>query len=120
MAIQTVGSLENILGNHSASKWTKSIDFNELGDMDFSLDEFKGLETTESKSFGEFLADSINDVNSLQVQANKAMERLATGETNNIQEVMLAANKAEVAFKTMNQVRSKVIDAYREIMRMQL
>ena len=33
---------------------------------------------------------------------------------------MLAVEKADIAFKTMNQVRTKVIDAYKEIMRMQV
>ena len=122
MSIQTLGSLQNILGNHDASKWAKSVEFDSLNELDFSSNDFKSLDAkaNPSKSFGEFLSDSINNVNTMQIDANKAMERLASGETKNIQEVMLAANKAEIAFKTMNQVRSKVIDAYKEVMRMQL
>ncbi len=45
---------------------------------------------------------------------------LASGQTKNISETMLAVENAEIAFKTMNQVRMKVIEAYKEIMRMQM
>ena len=122
MSIQTVGSLQNIINNHDSSKWTKSVDFSEFNDLNFDSNEFKELDSSvkSNKTFGEFLTDSIKDVNSMQVEANKAMERLATGESKDIEGVMMAANRAEIAFKTMNKVRSKVIDAYKDIMRMQL
>ena len=48
------------------------------------------------------------------------MEKLATGETKNIPEVMVAAEKADIALKLMVQVRNKMIDAYQEIMKMQV
>jgi flagellar hook-basal body complex protein FliE len=56
----------------------------------------------------------------MQVEANKAIQKLASGQTKNISETMLAVENAEIAFKTMNQVRMKVIEAYKEIMRMQM
>ena len=67
-----------------------------------------------------FLQDSIGKVNSLQTEANVAMEQLASGESQNLHETLLAVEKADIAFRTMNQVRTKVIDAYREIMKMQI
>lgn len=78
------------------------------------------LNEVAHKSFADFLADSVNKVNNLQRDANFAMEKLASGKTKNIHETMLAIERAEIAFKTMNQVRAKVIDAYREVMRMQV
>ena len=48
------------------------------------------------------------------------MEKLASGKSQNLHETLLTVEKAEIAFKTMNQVRSKVIDAYKEIMKMQI
>ena len=48
------------------------------------------------------------------------MSKLASGKSKNIHETMLAVENAEIAFKTMNQIRMKVIDAYKEIMRMQM
>jgi flagellar hook-basal body complex protein FliE len=60
------------------------------------------------------------EVNSMQVEANKAIQNLAAGKTKNIHETMLAVENAEIAFKTMNQIRMKVIEAYKEVMRMQM
>ena len=48
------------------------------------------------------------------------VEVLVSGKSKNIHETMLAVEKAEIAFKTMNQIRTKVIDAYKEVMRMQV
>jgi flagellar hook-basal body complex protein FliE len=59
-------------------------------------------------------------VNSLQNKANESIQRLVTGENKNIHETMLTVEKAEIAFKTMNQIRQKVLDAYREVMKMQV
>lgn len=72
------------------------------------------------KSFGDTLKDAIQEVNQLQKTADKKMQDLATGKTDNIPEVMIAAEKADIALKLMVQVRSKIIDAYHEIMKMQV
>ena len=56
----------------------------------------------------------------MQKSADIKMQKVATGESNNISEVMIAAEKADIALKLMMSVRNKMIDAYQEIMRMQL
>jgi flagellar hook-basal body complex protein FliE len=48
------------------------------------------------------------------------MQKIASGESKNLHETLLAVERAEIAFKTMNQVRSKVLEAYKEIMRTQI
>ena len=78
------------------------------------------LDKLAHKSFVDFLADSIEQVNDLQRDANLAMEKLSSGKTKNIHETMLTVERAEIAFKAMNQVRSKIIDTYRELMKMQV
>jgi flagellar hook-basal body complex protein FliE len=120
MAIETVGSMNNLLKAYDADKWTKSSDLNveRSFKIEDAPDPFKAHEAP--KSFSEMLAGSIGDVNSLQKEANTAIEKLATGKTKNLHETMLAVEKAEIAYKTMNQIRLKVIDAYKEVMRMQL
>lgn len=70
--------------------------------------------------FKEALVKSIKEVNELQQNAHKAMEELATGKTSNIHETMIAIQKAEISFKMMMQVRTKILNAYQEIMRMQV
>lgn len=122
MAIQNVGNLQQILNNYNAKDWAKSSEvetFNELDGKGFG----NGLSIEEPgnrKSFSELLASSITEVNGLQQEANKAIQNLVTGKSKNLHETMLAVEKAEIAFKTMNQIRSKVIDAYKEVMRMQI
>jgi flagellar hook-basal body complex protein FliE len=71
------------------------------------------------ENFSGVLKDSIQKVNNLQVEANKAIQDLATGRTENIHEAMIAIEKADISFKMMMQVRNKILEAYREIIHMQ-
>lgn len=72
------------------------------------------------KSFAETLTDAISNVNELQKNSDEKIQQLATGRTDDIAGVMITAEKADIALKTMVQVRNKIIDAYQEIMRMQV
>lgn len=72
------------------------------------------------KSFADTLKESIGEVNRLQKDADVKMQKLATGESKNIPEVMIATEKADIALRLMVQVRNKVINAYNEIMKMQV
>lgn len=122
MAIKDIGSFQQTLGNADAKGWSRKVD-NDMGaGFDIKTPGLEGgvSETEGGKTFGDFLSDSIGKVNSLQQEANVAMEKIASGESQNLHETLLAVEKAEIAFKTLNQVRSKVIDAYREIMKMQI
>lgn len=116
MAIETVGGFNKLLSTGNTKDWVKSAD---LKTDDPAALAF-GEGPSQTKSFSQMLAESVGEVNSLQVEANKAVERLTSGQTKDVASVMLAAEKAEIAFKTMNNIRSKVIDAYKEIMRMQV
>jgi flagellar hook-basal body complex protein FliE len=122
MAIQNVGNLQQILNNYNAKDWAKSSEVDTFSELD-SQGFGNGLSIEEPgnrKSFSELLASSITEVNGLQQEANTAIQNLVTGKSKNLHETMLAVEKAEIAFKTMNQIRSKVIDAYKEVMRMQI
>lgn len=72
------------------------------------------------KSFADTLQDAITQVNSLQKSADRSAQDLATGRTDNVADVMIAVEKADIALKMMVQVRNKIIDAYQEIMKMQV
>jgi flagellar hook-basal body complex protein FliE len=71
-------------------------------------------------SFADTLNDAIGKVNELQKTADKQMQALATGKTENVADVMVATEKADIALRLMVQVRNKIIDAYSEIMKMQV
>ena len=79
-----------------------------------------GVDGSSSASFGDTLNDAISKVNDMQKDADVKMQKIASGESNNISEVMIAAEKADIALKLMMSVRNKVIDAYQEIMKMQV
>lgn len=72
------------------------------------------------KSFGEFLSESLQKVDDLQKGADAAVEQMARGDGPGIQEAMIAIEKADVAFKLMMEVRQKILDAYQEVIRMQV
>ena len=66
-------------------------------------------------SFKDLLVSSIENVNGMQQQADKAVEALFTGEEVNPAEVLTAVQKADMAFRMTMQVRNKLMDVYREI-----
>jgi len=72
------------------------------------------------KSFSQFLAESLEEVNKLQIDSQKASQNLAAGKVNDVSEVVIAAEKATIALQLTMQVRNKIVDAYQEIMRMQV
>jgi len=73
----------------------------------------------DGKGFGEVLKDSINKVNSLQLEADEAIKSFAKGESKDIHETMIAVQKADISFRMMMQIRNKIVEAYQEVMRMQ-
>lgn len=72
------------------------------------------------KTFGEFLEESLSNVNEIQNESERLNAALAAGELEDISQVVVAGEKADIAVQLTLQVRNKVIDAYQEIMRMQV
>ena len=73
-----------------------------------------------ASSFGELLRNSVDQVNQYQHQSDMAINELVAGRSKNIHETMLTIERADTSLKLMTQVRNKILDAYREIMRMQV
>jgi flagellar hook-basal body complex protein FliE len=71
-------------------------------------------------SFSELLRNSFDQVNENQHDADKAIKELVAGRSKNIHETMLTIERADTSLKLMTQVRNKILDAYKEIMRMQV
>ncbi len=72
------------------------------------------------KSFGEMLKSHLDEVNHLQTSADVAARKLASGQDKDIHNTMIAMEKAGVALQLTMQVRNKMLEAYQEIMRMQV
>jgi flagellar hook-basal body complex protein FliE len=70
--------------------------------------------------FSKFLQDALSQVNDLQNQADKSSLQLATGQVQDLSSVMIALEKANLSLSMTVSVRDKAIDAYNQIMRMQL
>ncbi|MCP1355594.1 flagellar hook-basal body complex protein FliE [Aneurinibacillus migulanus] len=71
-------------------------------------------------AFSTYLKNAIQDVNGLQKASDKLNQGLATGQVQDIHQVMIASQKAGVAMDMAMQVRNKAVEAYQEIMRMQI
>ncbi len=68
-------------------------------------------------SFDDMLSASIRKVNSLQLEADDKVRRLAIGEVTDISEVVLASSRAEVSLKLLMELRNKLVDAYQSLSR---
>ncbi len=70
--------------------------------------------------FGDLLKQALNEVNQASQTAEGEARNLMLGESADMHSAMLAVQKADLSFQMMMAVRSKLIDAYREVMRTQL
>jgi flagellar hook-basal body complex protein FliE len=71
-----------------------------------------------TSDFSSFLKNSIKEVEKAQTDADTSANDLALGKHGNIHETMLALEKADLSMRMLNKVRSKVVEAYQEIIRM--
>ena len=120
MSVENIGSIKDILSNYKTNDWSKSANIKIKDTTGLNNQSTLGNVKSQDPSFSDMLIESVSKVNTLQHQANQAVQKLVSGESKNIHETMLAVERADIAFKTMNQIRSKVVEAYKEIMRMQV
>lgn len=85
------------------------------------IGQLAGLRPTANMAdFGVWLDSQLRDLNGL-IQSNELQVRkLAGGEIDNLHQVMLDLEKARVSFQLAVQVRNKALEAYQEMMRMQI
>jgi len=86
------------------------------------IDSFTDNSNDKSKSinFAEMLNSAINKMNDDQINSDKMGELLAVGKVDNIHEVMIASQKAELTLNLAIEIKSKIMEAYKEIMRLQI
>jgi flagellar hook-basal body complex protein FliE len=96
--ISSIGNLQNTLGLSSTNK----------------------IEEGSGKSFQNMLSDAISEVNNQQVDGYKSMEGIATGKVTNLQEAVQKIEEAELSLKLALEVKNKALNAYKEVMRMQI
>jgi len=74
----------------------------------------------DSNSFSNILKESINEVNNTQVSAYNAMQDIATGKVENLQEAVKKIEEAELSLKLGLEVKNKALGAYKQVMAMQI
>jgi flagellar hook-basal body complex protein FliE len=65
--------------------------------------------------FKNILLEALNQVNTMQSQANEAVQQLVTGGDVNPAEVLTTLQKADISFRMMLQIRNKLVQAYQEV-----
>ena len=78
----------------------------------------KAGEGTPSVPFEDVLKNSMKQVNALHQGADKMVQKLSLGDVEDVSEVSIAVEKAEMALRTLVEVRNKLVDAYQQIARM--
>ena len=70
-------------------------------------------------NFGSVLKTAINQVEQLHGSAEQQVTDLLKGDRSDVHNVMIAVEKADIAFQLMMQVRNKIVSAYQEVSHMQ-
>ena len=73
----------------------------------------------EQSAFSDMLNTSLEKVNNLQSERSDMIQAFASGETQNVHELMIAMQKAGLAMNMTAAVRNKVMEAYKELTRIQ-
>jgi flagellar hook-basal body complex protein FliE len=80
----------------------------------------QSVRPTAKSPFVDVVEKLLGEANAGQIQADQAIREMATGQADNLHDVMLAVAKADLAFRTILEVRNRLTEAYQEVMRMQL
>lgn len=72
------------------------------------------------QSFLDVLKSTVEETNAAAQKGNEAIQKLYTGEAKNLHEVMIATEQADISIRMLVQMRNKAMEAYNEIMRMQI
>lgn len=98
-----VGAVGNLTGNQ----------------VDMAVGENTVVKNDGVGKFQDMFKNALDEVNDMQIQSDKLTDDFASGKTDDIHNVMITAEKANISLQFALQVRNKALDAYNEIMRMQ-
>lgn len=76
--------------------------------------------TSSSGSFSQLLTDQLRKIEGNQQMADNAVQQLATGQTDNVQDVVLTMAEADLTFRFAVELRNRLLESYQEILRMQV
>jgi flagellar hook-basal body complex protein FliE len=79
-----------------------------------------GQTSTDAPKFSDILQQALKEVNDAQATSDQEARNLISGNSTDMHTAILAVQKADVSFQMMMAVRSKLVSAYQEVMRMQM
>lgn len=80
----------------------------------------KAAEPTAADGFSNIISRTMADVSTAEATADKIAVGIASGQDENIQDLLIATSKATLGVQLLTQVRNRAVEAYQEIMRMQV
>ncbi len=91
------------------------------GSLPLPLAKTNGTEVSQASStFSDLLQNTIDQVGRAQNEGDTAIQKLQGGQAGNLHEVMIATEEADIAIRMLVQMRNKALEAYNEIMRIQI
>ena len=132
MDVSSLNSISALTGLTGASGTTKMSNLSSLAENEISSiysaynDTLSSLTNVSDKTDGDFssildsMMNAVSETNTLQNQAEAAEIQFALGESDNTHDLLIAQTKANTALQYTVAVRDKLIEAYRQIMQMQI
>lgn len=80
----------------------------------------KETKGNDSSDFYKYLKNELDKVNDTQINAENSTMDLLTGEARDIHQVLIATEEAKLSLELAVQIRNKLVDAYQELIRMQI
>jgi flagellar hook-basal body complex protein FliE len=90
------------------------------GDVGAAAAPRAAQKTEGAGSFEGLLADAVRGADRLQHEADDTVRKFAVGEVDDVHQVMLAMDRADLSFRMTLEVRNKLLEAYQEVMRLQV
>lgn len=88
--------------------------------FDNNINENLKSENNENSKFNTILKDMFNQANQLKIDSDNMTSDFLAGKTDNLHEVMITAQKADIAISFVSEIRNRLVEAYQEFSRMQL
>lgn len=85
-----------------------------------SIIDKKTTKVETKNSFSDIFNNAINTINEYQSEADEAATELAAGNSKDIHKTMIAIEKSSISLQLLIEIRNSVIDAYKELSRMQI
>lgn len=92
----------------------------DAGNEGFGQSKRIEIDELERESFADMMQDAIKSVDQAQKTSDQNVENVMMGKTDNIHDVMISMEKAQLSFQLMTEIRNKAVDTYKELSRMQI